>query len=220
MRTTPTSQRTLARTAALLLAGIAFGPVALARSGKPGEPTEVMYRCRDAKGASFVGQSIPRECGDGDIDVLDQNGRVVRVIPGRMSLEKTAAAQAAEDARKAAEQRDRTLLATYLTVADIERLRDQRLEQLEQQARVTQQYIVNLKEREARLTDDVQRFRPYNTSPKAPPLPDHIAEDIVNTVNGLQVYQQELVKNTTEQARMRAEFASDIARFKELKGLK
>jgi hypothetical protein len=42
----------------------------------------------------------------------------------------------------------------------------------------------------------------------------------VNTVNGLQVYQQELVKNTTEQARMRAEFASDIARFKELKGLK
>ena len=179
-----------------------------------------MYRCKDAKGASFVGQSIPPECGDGDIDVLDASGRVVRVIPGRQSLANVAAAQQAEEARKAAEQRDRTLLATYLTVADIERLRDQRLEQLEQQARVTQQYIVNLKEREARLTEDVQRFKPYNSSPKAPPLPDHVAEDIVNTVNGLQVYQQELVKNTTEQERMRTEFAADIARFKELKGLK
>ena len=30
---------------------------------------------------------------------------------------------------------------------------------------------------------DVQRFRPYNDSPKAPPLPDHVSEDIVNTVN-------------------------------------
>ena len=55
--------------------------------------------------------------------------------------------------------------------------------------------------------------------PKAQPLPDHLAEEIVNTVNGLQVYEQELAKNTTEQERLRTEFASDIARFKELKGL-
>jgi hypothetical protein len=224
MRIIPESQRILAGAVCALLAGVAFAPaIASTRSGqggRPGVPVEVMYRCRDAKGASFVGQSIPPECGDGDIEVLDESGRVVRVIPGRLSLQNVAAQQAAEDAKKAAAQRDRTLLATYLTVADIERLRDQRLEQLEQQARVTQQYIVNLKEREARLAEDVQRYKPYSTSPKAPALPDHVAEDIVNTVNGLQVYQQELVKNTTEQDKMRSEFAADIARFKELKGIK
>jgi len=38
---------------------------------------------------------------------------------------------------------------------------------------VTQQYIANLREREARLMTDVQRFRPYNDAPKAPPVPDH-----------------------------------------------
>lgn len=180
---------------------------------------EAVYRCRDAKGQSHFGQAIPEKCLDQDVEVLDSSGRVVRVIPGRRSLEQVAQQKAAEEAAKASAQRDRTLLATYISVADIERLRDQRLELLEQQNRVTRQYIANLREREARLLNDVQRFRPYSDSPKAQPVPDHLAEEIVNTVNGLQVYEQELAKNTTEQERLRTEFASDIARFKELKGI-
>ena len=180
---------------------------------------EAVYRCRDARGQSHFGQAIPEKCLDQDVEVLDSSGRVVRVIPGRRSLEQVAQQKAAEDAAKVAAQRDRTLLATYISVADIERLRDQRLELLEQQNRVTGQYIANLREREARLINDVQRFRPYSDSPKAQPLPDHLAEEIVNTVNGLQVYEQELAKNTTEQERLQTEFASDIARFKELKGI-
>ena len=180
---------------------------------------EAVYRCRDARGQSHFGQAIPEKCLDQDVEVLDSSGRVVRVIPGRRSLEQVAQQKAAEDAAKVAAQRDRTLLATYISVADIERLRDQRLELLEQQNRVTGQYIANLREREARLINDVQRFRPYSGSPKAQPLPDHLAEEIVNTVNGLQVYEQELAKNTTEQERLRTEFAADIARFKELKGI-
>jgi hypothetical protein len=180
---------------------------------------EEVYRCRDAKGQSYFGQNIPPECMDADVEVLDGSGRVVRVIPGKLALEAMAAQKHAEETQIVAAQRDRTLLATYLSVADIERLRDQRLELLVQQARVTEQYVVNLKEREARLTEDVRRYRPYSDSSRAPVLPDHVAEDIVNTVNGLQVYQQELAKNTAEQQKLRGEFDSDIARFKQLKGV-
>ena len=57
-------------------------------------------------------------------------------IDSQRSLAARAAQQEggrAESAAEAAAQRDRTLLATYLTVADIERLRDQRLEILVQQ---------------------------------------------------------------------------------------
>jgi hypothetical protein len=179
-----------------------------------------VYRCRDARGQSHFGQNIPAPCMDLDVEVLDRSGRVIRTIPGRRSLEQAAQQKAAEDAAKASEQRDRTLIATYLSVADIERLRDQRLELLDQQSRVTEQYIANLRERESRLMGDVQRFRPYSDDEAAPPVPDHIAEEIVNTVNGLQVYEQELAKNTAERAKLRAEFGADIARFKELRGLK
>jgi hypothetical protein len=186
---------------------------------KPVSAKEAAYRCRDANGHHVMGQSIPPDCMDRDVEVLDKAGRVVRIIPGRESLAAAAEAKAAEDARIAAAQRDKTLLATYLSVADIERLRDQRLELLVQQARVTQQYIANLHEREKRITQDVRRFRPYSDKPNAPALPEHIAEEIVNTVNGLQVYQVELDKNNAEQAHLRAEFDADIARFRELKGL-
>jgi hypothetical protein len=210
----PESRRVPALALALLVAAT---PVALAATKNASG--EVVYRCRDARGQSHFGQAIPEKCLDQDVEVLDSSGRVVRVIPGRRSLEQVAQQKAAEEAAKAAAQRDRTLLATYISVADIERLRDQRLELLEQQNRVTRQYIANLREREARLINDVQRFRPYSDSPKARPLPDHLAEEIINTVNGLQVYEQELAKNTTEQERLRTEFASDIARFKELKGI-
>jgi hypothetical protein len=157
---------------------------------------------------------------DADIEVLDNRGRVVRIIPGREALAEIEAQKAAQAEILAAANHDKTLLATYLSVEDIERLRDQRLELLVQQGRVTDQYVANLKERESRLALDVQRFRPYSDRKNAPPLPDHIAEDIVNTVNGLQVYQQELAKNLQEQQELRSNFDSDIERFKELKGIK
>jgi hypothetical protein len=209
--------------AALLAVALASAPAAAAAKRKSTKSRTVnqeeVYRCRDAKGQSYFGQNIPPECMDADVEVLDRSGRVVRVIPGKLALEAVAAQKNAEESQKISAQRDRTLLATYLSVADIERLRDQRLELLVQQARVTEQYVVNLKERETRLTEDVRRYRPYSDSPRAPVLPDHVAEDIVNTVNGLQVYQQELAKNTAEQQKLRGEFDSDIARFKQLKGV-
>jgi hypothetical protein len=180
---------------------------------------ESFYRCKNERGQSFVGQSIPAECMDADVDVLDATGRVVRTIAGRRSKDQIDQQQAQAEADAAAAQRDRTLLATYLSVADIERLRDQRVEQLEQQAAVTRSYIANLRARQARMMQDVQRYRPYSDRPIAPALPEPVAAEIVNTVNGLQIYEQELLKNTSDQEKLRAAFASDIARFKELKSI-
>jgi hypothetical protein len=207
---------TVAAAAVLLVAPF----LACAATQGPAASSTEFYRCRDARGQVQYGQSIPAACMDLDVEVVDKNGRLVRTIPGRRSLEQVEAQKAAQDDAQAAAQRDRTLLATYLSVADIERLRDQRLELLEQQSRVTRQYIANLRERATRLMSEVQPFRPYNDSPQAPPVPDHLATEMVNTVNGLQVYQEELAKNTAEQEKLRAEFGADIARFKELKGVK
>ncbi|MCJ7452880.1 MAG: hypothetical protein MUO39_10480 [Steroidobacteraceae bacterium] len=216
--------KTLVIVAALALPALllACPADAAARKGQSKAPKsqEAAYRCRDANGRAIIAQSIPAECMDADIEVLDNTGRVLRIIPGREALAEIEAQKAAHAAMVAAANHDKTLLATYLSVEDIERLRDQRLELLVQQGRVTDQYVANLKERESRLAQDVQRYRPYSDRTNAPPLPDHIAEDIVNTVNGLQVYQQELAKNLQEQQELRDSFDADIARFKELKGIK
>jgi len=212
---TPAAARALAT--ATLLAWLA--DAAVAAPAKPASG-EVVYRCRSASGQMYVGQVIPPECMDQDIQVLDIHGRLVRTIPGRHALEQQLQEKAAKDAKVAQAQRDKTLLATYLTVADIERLRDQRVELLSQQDVVTRQYIANLRAREERLMASAQQFRPYNDKPNAPPLPEQMGSEIVNTVKGLQVYREELAKNTEERERVTREFESDIARFKVLKGIK
>ena len=203
---------------AALAAGIA--DAAKKKSAGPALENEEVYRCRSASGQTFAAQAIPPECMEADVEVIDGTGRVVRIIPGRKTLEQMSTEKAAQEARVSAAQRDKTLLATYLTVSDIERLRDQRIGQIEQQDVVTRQYIANLRTREARLMESAQRYRPYSSKPNAPVLPEQVASEIVNTVKGLQVYEQELAKNTVERDRMSREFAADIQRFKELKGLK
>lgn len=185
---------------------------------------EAVFRCRDSRGQTHYGDSIPQQCAGLDTEVLNERGMLVRVIEG----ERTRAARLAREAieakarqeREARLLRDRNLIETYLTVEDIERLRDQRLDLLTAQYRVTEQNIANLRDRQSRLEKQIARFRPYNDKPNAPPLPDHLAEEMVNTVNSLRVYRESLLSNRREQADIRTAFASDIKRFKELKGIK
>jgi hypothetical protein len=167
---------------------------------------------------------MPPECAGLDTEVLNQRGMTVRVIEGEASRAAREQRETAErkqrQEQEEREQRDRMLIDTYQSVADIERLRDERLDLLVSQYKVTETNIANLRERQSRLQGQIARFRPYSDNANAPPLPDHLAEEMVNTVNSLHTYQDMLAKNRAEQADIKSSFESQIARFKELKGLK
>ncbi len=204
------------------LALLASSHLAMAAQSQAGR--DAFYRCRDASGQVHYGDSKPAACEGLDTEVLNDHGMVLRVIEGAASRSAREQREVAETtARKEREARalhDRMLIETYLTVEDIERLRDQRLELLDAQYRVTEQSISNLRERQERLAQQIARFAPYNEKPNAPPLPDHLAEEMVNTVNGMRVYQETLAKTRAEQAEIKQAFSADIARFKVLKGIK
>ena len=129
-------------------------------------PREAFYRCKDTSGQIHYGDSKPPACEGLDTEVLNDHGMVLRIIEGtlsRMSREQREAANAHfVREREARQQRDRMLIETYLAVEDIERLRDQRLDLLESQYRITEQNMSNLRERQNRLSQQVARFRPYN----------------------------------------------------------
>jgi hypothetical protein len=185
---------------------------------------EAYYRCKDAQGQQLFGDSMPPGCAGRDTEVLSTAGMVTRVIEGDQSRAARVSREVTEGKeRKLKEQRDlrdRMLLETYLSVEDIERLRDQRLEMLVAQNRVTELTIANMRERQSRLENQIARFKPYSSKPNALPLPDHLAEDMVNTVNSMKVYQESLEKNLAEQADVTSSFSADIKRFKELKGIR
>lgn len=185
---------------------------------------ETYFRCKDAQGQSLYGDRMPFGCQGMDTEVLNAQGMVVRVIEGdqaraaRLTREATDAKD--RQAKEQRQQRDRMLLETYLSVEDIERLRDQRLDMLSAQYRATEQTVLNMRERQSRLELQVARFKPYSDKPNALPLPDHLAEEMVNTVNSLRVYQESLQKNHDEQEELKSTFGADIKRFKELKGIR
>jgi hypothetical protein len=191
---------------------------------QPSSTREAFFRCKDQRGQTHYADSMPFACQGLDTEVLNDHGMVVRVIEGEATraarLQREAVEAKAAKEQEQRRMRDRTLIDTYLTVEDIERLRDQRLELLTAQYRVTEQNMANLRDRQARLETQVARFKPYSDKPNAPPLPDHFAEEMVNTVNSMRVYEASLAKNRQEQADLKTTFEADIKRFKELKGLR
>jgi hypothetical protein len=194
------------------------------RSSSTSATREAFYRCKDQKGQVHYADSLPVACEGVDTEVLNANGIVLRVIeaePTRAArMQREAADAKVAKEHEARRVRDRTLTETYLTVEDIERLRDQRLELLTAQYRVTEQNMANLRSRQTRLENQVARFKPYSDKENAPPLPDHLAAEMVNMVNSMRVYEQSLAKNSQEQADVKATFEADIKRFKELKGIR
>jgi hypothetical protein len=206
--------------ACLLIATTSLQVAAAAGSGG----REAFFRCRDAKGQTFFGDSVPGECQDLDTEVLSDRGTVLRVIDGAATRVEKAQRKSIDEAAKKAHDdallRDRMLVEAYLSVQEIERLRDQRLALVESQIRVDQQNLTALDEREQRLLKQVQRFKPYSDKANATPIPDHIAEEMVNVVKSSTVTQERIVSKQTEQKELQTKFASDIKRFKELKGIK
>lgn len=202
----------------------ALAATAVHAQSKPSSGREAFYRCKDPTGQTHYADSLPAACMGLDTEVLNDRGMLVRMIEGERTkaarLEREATEAKARKEREARQQRDRMLIETYPTVADIERLRDQRLELLASQYRITEQNIKNLRERLTRVEQQIARFKPYSDKPNAPPLPDHLAEELVNIVNGERVYRESLTKNKQEQAEVTAAFEADIKRFKELKGIR
>ncbi len=184
-----------------------------------------LYRWVDDDGVVHFGDRVPPEYADRSRHRLNTQGVAVGYEEGVLSDEERAAqaeaaALAEEEARQRAEiaRRDRMLLDTYLSVADIERLRDQRLELLDSQIQVTQLYVNNLRERLQRLHAEASRYSPYNESEDAPPVPSNLAREISETLGSINVYEDSLTRTRAEQEQMRENFARDIARFRELRG--
>jgi hypothetical protein len=191
------------------------------KSGQPGK----LYQWTDDKGVVHYGDSVPPEYAKADRNVLNNQGVHVGFEQGELTPE-----QRAEKARLAAEaeqakhqreeiaRRDKMLLETYISVSDIEDLRNRRLELLEGQIKVTELYLVNLRKRLLTLQDEASNYKPYTARENAPQIPENLATDISRTAGSINLYEQTLSHTRSTQETVRNSFDDDIRRFKQLKG--
>lgn len=202
---------------ALLLLGSTA--VASAADGK-------LYRWVDENGIVHYGDSVPAEYAKTERNIVNRYGITVDTLPAERTEE-----QLVEDARLEAlaeaerrradelDQRDSVLLSTYLTVDEIEALRNRRKELLDGQIRVTEVYLANLRNKLQKLQTDASKFQPYNSDPNAPPIHDWLAKELSNTLNSILVYEKTLGDTRVQQSEIVVKFEKDIDRFKHLKGL-
>ncbi len=178
-----------------------------------------VYKWVDERGVTHYGDQIPPEYAAQERQVINSQG----VEINRMEAQKSPEQLAAEEQRRLDAQqrrdRDRNLMNTYASVQEIERLRDQRVTLLSDQIRVTSQFLEVLNGRMNKLRASSMLFKPYSGDPKAAPMPDQIAEDLVRVGNDIRTQEQNLLEKRSEEATMTKQFESDIGRFKELKGL-
>ena len=176
----------------------------------------IAYRWVDEQGVVHYGDHIPPQYANKERQVLNSQG----VEVGRQDAQKTPE-QLASDAREHASQirqrqHDAFLITTYTSVKDIEALRDVRLEQLRGQRTAAEQYVESLRSRLASLQTLALNFQPYSSNASARRMPDDLAENLVRTVNELDVQSRALAAQGEEATSLRAQFQADIERYRAL----
>ena len=182
-------RRTETLSSALLLAlALAAGPAG----------AEEVYRWVDKDGVVHYGDSPPPEYAE------------------QMFEDRFPAPSVEEQETAAQERADRVLLQTYLSVAEIEAVRDQRLEQLQYQDQLTRSYLDNLN----RHLQDLEAAAGEGEEAPTPGVeaedPVALAGEIDETRRKIGIYEEELESSEEEQAEIRAKFADDIERFRQL----
>jgi hypothetical protein len=215
----------LQRLGALLLVVAAFALPSIGSAQSSRSEGTRLYKWTDRNGVVQYGDKIPPEYANLDRDILNEQGVRVGFQEGEVTeaeravLEERERVLQAERAAKAEiARRDRMLLETYLAVADIEDLRDRRLELLESQIKVTELYLNNLRKRLIGLQEEADHFKPYTTRPDAPQIPENLALELRRTTASISLYEQTLARTRTDQQTLRGSFDKDITRFRELKG--
>jgi hypothetical protein len=194
--------------------------VLLASSALPlhAQSSRKLYKWVDSQGQVHFGDSVPPEYASKEKDVVNAQGIQIDHQDAQKSAEQLAAEEQKRVAAEEQRHRDQNLLNTYVSLQEIERLRDQRLSLLSDQMKVTDQFLEILNGRLSKLEQSSLRYKPYNDDPKAQPMPDQVAEDLVRMDSDILTQEQNLKEKQNEETTMRAHFDSDIARFKELKG--
>lgn len=194
-----------------------------AKSSKPPAPSKSnpnaskTYKWVDENGVTHYGDTVPQEYSQREQHLLNSQGVEVQKRQAEMSSAEAAAYAAKQRDEAQRRQHDMFLISTYPSVAEIENVRDARLDQINGQIGAAEAYIATLSTRVDRLKDRSMGYAPYNTKSGARRMPDDLAEEMVRTLSELRTQNSALAQRRSELQKVVDQFDADIKRFKELR---
>jgi Domain of unknown function (DUF4124) len=149
--------------ATVFAAGLAFTPISAEAQS---------YRCVGKDGKKYYGQTMPPQCVGLPTEQLSAQGMVVRRIdPQATAADQATKAKDAEEKRKRdlvlkeETRKNKALLSTYTSEADIELARKRALEDNQKAVKETENRIAGLKKRQLELKKEMEFFQGKNKPP-------------------------------------------------------
>jgi chromosome segregation ATPase len=196
---------------------VLFAALMLLAAGTLAATTKV-YKWVDKDGVVHFGSSIPPEYASQQTEQLNAQGQVIKTQAAQKTPEQLAAeAQAKQQAQQQAQtkadaaKRDKVLLDTYTSIADIERDRDSKLSAIDAQINVLNGSITSAQNTLAEFQGRAAELTEKN-KPVAPDLQKHIDAARQQLI----LNQQQLLTQQQYRQQMSDQFAGDISRYKEL----
>jgi hypothetical protein len=193
----------------VLAALLTFPALAQKKSGGPASSVR-MYKCVDEAGKVYYSDSPRADCVRGK--EMNRRGIVV-TRPGEKGA-RTPLKPGAKPAKTPEERRDRALLATYMSEAEIDAARDRSLQ-------MPLQSIKNLEAKNQKVGSELFALKKQadTLASQQKPLPPDLIEDVQAKQKQQGSLESELARKHAEVERIRARFESDKARYRELKGM-
>ena len=194
----------------LLLIATAVVPAAAQPSQqKTAVPTE-LYRYTDKNGRVVLDRlGVPPEYVSQGYEVLNDKGRVIRVVPPAPSLEERQ--RQAEEKAKASS--DAQLLRIYSEPADVDRALERKLAELDGLISVAQSNLHSLRTQQANLQAKAADFERSGGQ-----VPEHLLVQIDNLKIEQAGVEKDIKRYQASRKEAEISFAADRARLVELRG--
>jgi hypothetical protein len=180
--------------------------------------TTNLYRYQDDSGVVVVDWRVPPEYVDHGYEVLDETGRVLRVVPRALTdSEKRDASKARDlEVEAIAEQErlqvwDESLLLRYSTTKDIEAARDRALRDLQIRVSILKSNRRSLRQQAENAQARVAESERLGNAPRPEDL-DYIA-DVKREIDGTE---RQIAEREAQIEVVSAEYQLDIDRFQQL----
>lgn len=175
------------------------------------------YRCVGKDGKKYYGSAVPPECLGQPVEQLNSQGIVVKRFDAAASAAEREKKAAEEEERKKREanskeegRRNRALLATYTSEADIDQARNRALKENEGAVKDIETRIGALKKRQDDLKKELEFYQGKNKPPAK------LEHDMTGAEFDLKTQQDLLVTKRKEVDLINARYGEDKKRYNEL----
>ncbi len=196
-----------------------FFPVCLLLIFAPFSLQAKMYKWVDDEGQVHFGDKIPTEYLQKEHDELNEHGVTTRHREAAKTHEQRIEEKRLERQKKKAEliekkkkQRDRVLLDTYTTEADLVAARDSRLDAVDTQIRLAKSIIAESNTKIESLEKNVAAIKASNRK-----VPDDIYKRISSQKQQIETHSMVMQKHIKRRDEIKTQFDEYIVRFRVLK---